>query len=102
MPKMSYNVTYLFLFYVSRVKQKLKWKKKVEFIHESLTQKYTITELCRSFNISRPTAYKLVSRFEKMGLSGLIEQERAPINLTNRTDHKVEESILKLKNKHML
>jgi hypothetical protein len=37
-----------------------------------------------------------------MGLSGLIEQERAPINLTNRTDHKVEESILKLKNKHML
>jgi hypothetical protein len=37
-----------------------------------------------------------------MGLSGLIEQERAPINHPNRTNHKVEDSILKLKNKHLL
>src|SRR5680860_932412 len=82
-------------------KAKTKMEQKVEFIHEWLTQKYTITELCRSFNISRPTAYKLISRYEKMGLSGLIEQERAPINHPNRTNHKVEGSILKLKNKHM-
>ncbi|WP_156950111.1 hypothetical protein [Maribacter antarcticus] len=32
----------------------------------------------------------------------VIEQERAPINHPNRTNHKVQESILKLKNKHML
>src|SRR5680860_257105 len=83
-------------------KAKTKMEQKVEFIHEWLTQKYTITELCRSFSISRPTAYKLISRYEKMGLSGLIEQERAPINHPNRTDHKVEDSILKLKSKHML
>jgi predicted DNA-binding protein YlxM (UPF0122 family) len=38
-------------------------EQKVEFMHEWLTQKYTITELCRSFNISRPTAYKLISRY---------------------------------------
>src|SRR5680860_883907 len=75
-------------------KAKTKMEQKVEFIHEWLTQKYTITELCRSFNISRPTAYKLISRYEKMGLSGLIEQERAPINHPNRTNHKVEDSIL--------
>ena len=31
-----------------------------------------------------------------------MEQVRAPINHPNRTDHKVEDSILKLKNKHML
>src|SRR5690554_3239807 len=37
-----------------------------------------------------------------MGISGLIEQGRAPINHPNRTDQKVEDSILKLKNKHML
>jgi transposase InsO family protein len=83
-------------------KAKTKMEQKVEFIHEWLTGKYTITELCRSFNISRPTAYKLISRYEKMGLSGLIEQERAPINHPNRTNQKVEDSILELKNKHML
>ena len=48
-------------------------EQKVEFIHEWLIQKYTITELCRSFNISHPNAYKLISRYEKIGLSGLIE-----------------------------
>jgi hypothetical protein len=37
-----------------------------------------------------------------MGFSGLIEQERAPIIHPNRTHHKVEGSILKLKNKHLL
>ncbi len=48
-------------------------EQKVEFIHEWLIQKYTITELYRSFNISHPNAYKLISRYEKIGLSGLIE-----------------------------
>ncbi len=37
-----------------------------------------------------------------MGLSGLIEQKRAPINHPNRTTDKVEKSILKLKDQHML
>jgi transposase len=83
-------------------KAKTKMEQKVEFIHQWLTHKYTVTELCRSFNISRPTAYKLISRYEKMGLSGLIEQKKAPINHPNRTHHKVENSILKLKNKHLL
>ena len=27
---------------------------------------YHITDLCENFGISRPTAYKLISRFEKM------------------------------------
>ena len=48
------------------------------------------------------TAYKLISRFEKMGLSGLIDQEGAPINHPNKTNVKVERSILKLKDQHML
>jgi len=47
-------------------KAKTKMEQKVEFIHEWLTQKYTITELCRSFNISQPTAYKLIYRYEKI------------------------------------
>ena len=38
-------------------------KQKVEFICEWRTGKYTITELCRVFGISRPTAYKLIDRF---------------------------------------
>ncbi|MBQ0734313.1 helix-turn-helix domain-containing protein, partial [Aquimarina celericrescens] len=49
-------------------------EQKIEFICEWRTGKYTITELCRNFEISRPTAYKLIDRFENQGFEGLKEQ----------------------------
>lgn len=45
-------------------------EQKSEFICEWRTEKHYITELCRSFNISRPTAYKIIARFEKEGYEG--------------------------------
>ncbi len=75
-------------------------EQKVEFICEWLSENYTITELCRQFGISRPTAYRLIHRYEKSGIEGLKENSRAPINHPNKTKKKVEEKILCLKNKH--
>lgn len=75
-------------------------EQKVAFICEWQSGQYTFTELCESFNISRKTGYRLVSRYEKEGLKGLLEKKRAPINHPNRTDEKVEKGILHLKNKH--
>jgi len=57
---------------------------KIEFICEWKTGKYTITELCKHFNISRPTAYKIIARFENEGYEGLLEKLQKPMgNLTN-------------------
>jgi histone acetyltransferase (RNA polymerase elongator complex component) len=36
-------------------------EQKIEFICEWRSGNYTITELCRSFEISRPTAYKIIA-----------------------------------------
>ena len=77
-------------------------EQKVEFICEWRTQKYSITELCKVFNISRPTAYKLISRFEKDGIEGLKEHSKAPQKHPNSTKDEVVKNILKLKNKHKL
>ena len=77
-------------------------KQKIEFICEWRTGKYTITELCRSFEISRPTAYKIINRFEKMGYDGLLEKPRTPRRHPKETDQKVVNGILKLKEKHKL
>ncbi|WP_282133597.1 helix-turn-helix domain-containing protein, partial [Cellulophaga baltica] len=60
-------------------------EQKIEFICEWRTGKYTITELCKSFEISRPTAYKLISRFETQGYEGLKEHSRAPGKHPNAT-----------------
>ena len=75
-------------------------EQKVEFICEWLSRNYTITELCRQFGISRPTAYRLIQSYESYGIEGLIEKTRSPINHPNKTKKEVEEKILFLKGKH--
>ena len=77
-------------------------EQKIEFICEWRTGKYTITELCKGFKISRPTAYKLINRFENQGYEGLKESSRAPRKHPNATKENIVESILKLKAKHKL
>jgi transposase InsO family protein len=83
-------------------KVKTTMEQKIEFICEWRTGKYSITELCRSFEISRPTAYRLIDRFEKLGFEGLKEQSRSPERHPNSTPENIVESILKLKSKHKL
>lgn len=75
-------------------------EQKIEFICEWRTGKYTITELCKSFEISRPTAYKLIDRFEKQGFEGLKEKPRTPKKHPNETKKNIVEGILKLKKKY--
>src|SRR5680860_785330 len=75
-------------------------EQKIEFICEWRTGKYTITELCKNFEISRPTAYKLIHRFEEQGYEGLREQSRTPKKYPNETKENIIEGILKLKTKH--
>jgi transposase len=83
-------------------KESTTMEQKIEFICEWRTGKYSITELCRAFEISRPTAYRLIDRFEKLGFEGLKEQSRSPQKHPNSTPEKIVESILELKTKHKL
>ena len=73
---------------------------KVEFISAWRSQKYALTELCRSFGISRSTAYRIISRYENYGIEGLVERKKAPKSHPNKTTEKVEKNILELKEKY--
>ncbi len=73
-------------------KERTTMEQKVEFICEWLTEKYTITELCKEFGVSRPTAYHLIARYEKKGIEGLLDQSRAPGNHPNKTKQKNSEN----------
>ncbi len=75
-------------------------EQKVEFISAWRSQKYSVTELCNSFEISRTTAYRIINRFENNGIEGLIERKKAPKNHPNKTSEKVERFILDLKEKY--
>lgn len=73
---------------------------KVEFINEFNSGLYTLSELCRAFEISRPTAYLLISRYQNLGLKGLELQPRAPYSHPNRTSQEVEDKIIQLRKAH--
>lgn len=81
-------------------KNKTTMDQKIEFICEWLSEKYTITELCEYFEISRPTGYRLIQRYEQKGIKGLKDQSKAPIHHPNCTKKEVVEKILDLKEDH--
>ena len=60
-------------------------EQKIEFVCEWITGKYTITESYKNFEISRPTAYQLINKFEKQGFEGLQAQSRSPSKHPNAT-----------------
>ena len=55
------------------------------FIEAWLSREFTMAELCRRFEVSRPTGYKWLERFEAEGCPGLADRSRAPQRHPNET-----------------
>jgi putative transposase len=56
-----------------------------------------MSELCRSFGISRKTGYKILNRYNEAGLEGLTDRSRRPYRHANRLPRQVEDLIVSLK-----
>ena len=53
-------------------------KERMQLISLYETGKYTVTELARTFGISRKTVHKWLGRFKEDGIPGLDDRSRAP------------------------
>ena len=67
-----------------------------QFVLHALEPKANIAALCREFEISRKTGYKLLARFREEGVQGIEERSRRPAKSTEVSD-KVIEAILREK-----
>jgi putative transposase len=56
--------------------------------------------LCREFDISRKTGYKIFSRYRNCGLEGLTDRSRRPYRHANRLPFQIESLIVQLKKEH--
>ena len=56
-----------------------------------------MSALCREFNISRKTGYKLLRRYRDSGLHGLTDRSRRPYRQTNQLPVQIETLIVRLK-----
>src|SRR5512141_98216 len=56
--------------------------------------------LCREFDISRKTGYKIVERYQACGLQGLTDRSRRPYRQANQLPFQIEQLILQIKREH--
>lgn len=70
------------------------------FIADYRRQVFSLAELCRRFQISRPTAYKWITRYEADGPSGLQDRERRPHRSPEATPAYVVEALLEARRRH--
>ena len=56
--------------------------------------------LCREFDISRKTGYKIFTRYQDCGLEGLTDRSRRPYRQANRLPFQIETRIVQLKKEH--
>jgi putative transposase len=66
----------------------------IRFVTLANTERFTITELCEQFGISRKTGYKYLERYEAQGLKGLQVRSHRPHQFPQRTDEAIEALIL--------
>src|SRR5471032_836731 len=64
------------------------------FVILAQSDRFTVTELCAQFGISRKTGYKHLERYAAAGLKGLAVRSHRPHEFPQRTDEGVEEMIL--------
>jgi putative transposase len=60
----------------------------------------TMAALCREFDISRTTGYKIYSRYKDCGLQGLTDRSRRPYRQANRLPFQIEKLIVQLRREH--
>jgi transposase InsO family protein len=75
-------------------------KERVKFIGMYLQEEWTMAELCRHFEISRKTGYKMVKRFRRSGWSGLEDRSRAPHHHPNAVSELVECGVVAARQAH--
>ena len=81
------------------------WKAKTpvdlraEFMRR-LAAKEKLTDLCREYGISRKTAWKFQKRFAALGITGLVDQSRAPHVIPHRMRPELAELIVAERKQH--
>ena len=66
----------------------------IRFVILAQSARFTVSELCEQFGISRKTGYKHLERYAASGLKGLVGRSHRPHQFPQRTEAAVEALIL--------
>jgi transposase InsO family protein len=80
--------------------EETKMEQRLKFVIRVREEDTAIAKACREFNISRPTGYKWLRRYDEKGLDGLKDQSRVPETIPHKTDERLEQMICSLRKQH--
>jgi len=69
---------------------------RIKFIAR-LLDGHKMAPLCREFGISRKTGYKILTRYNEIGMHGLDDRSRRPYRHANQLPFQIETQIVRLK-----
>jgi len=73
---------------------------RIRFIQDALSDRFTMSELCARFGVSRRVGYTWLERYEAEGRCGLQDRSRAPHHCPHRIDDALAELICALRRQH--
>lgn len=75
-------------------------EQKQRFVSLAATGRFTVTELCADFHVSRKTGHKWLRRYRQLGSVGLHARSRRPRGCAHQTAEQIERLILRERRRH--
>jgi transposase len=70
---------------------------RLQFLSSYQKKEMSVTDLCHEHGISRPTAYKWITRYDEVGPEGLLDLTRTPHSSPYATSAEIENEVLALR-----
>jgi transposase InsO family protein len=74
-------------------------EQRVRFVVAVSRREKPLAQLCREFDISRPTGYVWIKRYREQGVAGLQEHSRRPQHSPRQTAEALEQRVIELRNR---
>lgn len=75
-------------------------EQRLQFVADALSDRYTMSELCARYGVSRRIGYKWLARFAAEGRRGLVDRSRAPHHCPHAIRDELAEWICALRQEH--
>jgi transposase InsO family protein len=72
-------------------------EQRMRFVVLASRREKTMWELCEEFDISRPTGYEWLRRYEREGIAGVAERSRRPQHIGNQTEAGIEQRVVQMR-----
>jgi transposase InsO family protein len=72
-------------------------EQRMRFVILARQREKTMQQLCQEFEITRPTGYEWLRRYERGGIAGVVEKSRRPQHSPSRTEAMIEQRVVELR-----